>query len=1322
MKNKITKYGIVCLILLSAGCAALKNIAELEDLTSPNKPIITGVTNNTVYAGGVTINAVAVEGVYHKAWIDTVSFELGNFYEEHGTHNLYVKAIKRSNNEFSTANITFTIDTNYPPAPTVTGIENNAVYTESIRISVTEEAGITYEATLDDSAYVFGDLISAAGVHQLIIISTRETNGFTKTTTFNFTIDASLPDAPEVTGIANNGIYGTSVTPVIEQLSGMTYQCTLNDNAYTSGTEITDSGSYTLVVTKTKTANGLTNSSTLVFVIDKIGPVAGNSGTITAANIQTTSLTINWSKAADTVSAEASLAYLPYFSIANNISSISTVLANGTAIGTYSTNINSKAVTGLSENTSYYFNVLVKDEIGNISAYTGLQQTTADETAPGVPSVTGTAITNDNTPVWDWADVSAATQYRYSFTDGSGWTVTTSSEYTPASPLSDATYRLYVQTGDASDNWSNSGSYSIQIDTVAPSGYSASINQSSINNSNKTALSFTFASAETGASYSYSINDTNGGTAAITGSGTVSTTTDTISSIDVSGLDDDTLTLTVYLTDAAGNQGSNSTDTVNKDVVAPSGYSASINQSLIDSSNKTALSFTFASAETGASYSYSINDTNGGTAAITGSGTISTTTDTISSLDVSGLDDEELTLTVYLTDAAGNQGSNTTDTVNKDATAPSGYSASINQSLIDNSNETALSFTFASAETGASYSYSIDDTNGGTSAITGSGTISTSTDTISGIDVSSLDDDTLTLTVYLTDTAGNQGSNSTDTVNKDVTAPSGYSASIDQSSINNSNKTALSFTFASAETGANYNYSIDDTNGSTSAITGSGTISTTTDTISSIDVSDLDDDTLTLTVYLTDAAGNQGSNATDTVGKDVVTPSGYSVSIVQSSLNASNETSMSFTFASAETGAGYNYSIDDTNSNTSAVTGTGTIANSTATISGINASSLDNETLTITVYLTDTAGNQGSNTTDTVEKEKRWSYVGAANFTSGGIEFSSIAFDSSNNPYVGYSDTHNTDSSLRRANVKKFNGTSWEDVGSAGFTPDGAYGGKLELDLNTPYYGFADASVSNKASVMKYDGSSWTNIGSAGFTTENALINVMALDSSGTPYVVFRTGVSPYKATVMKYDGSNWVVVGNAEFSSDSAYNLTIAIDSSDTVYVAYRDKAASYKATVMKFNGTSWVLVGSQGFSAGSASYSSLAIDSAGTVYIAFQDAGNSYKSTVMKFNGSSWVLVGSAGFSANAISRPILAIDSNDVPILLYSYATDTMMGMNLNMIVMKFNGSTWENLGTTNFVGPASSNNLNHSLNIDSDNTIYISYPSRSGSEKLNVQKYK
>ncbi|WP_027400072.1 S-layer homology domain-containing protein [Anaerovorax odorimutans] len=516
---------------------------------------------------------------------------------------------------------------------------------------------------------------------------------------------------------------------------------------------------------------------------------------------------------------------------------------------------------------------------------------------------------------------------------------------------------------------SGHGNHVTTKDTTAPSGYQATIDKSAINNDNQSDLSFTFESAEVGAAYYYSIDDTNDETSAITGTGIIVTETDQINNVDVSGLDDDILTLTVYLIDAAGNQGSNTIDTITKDTTAPSGYQATINESAINNKNQSDLGFTFESAEVGTAYYYSIDDINDSTLVVTGSGIIATSTDQITGIDVSSLDDDILTLMVYLTDSYGNQGSDTTDTVVKNTTAPSGYSISFDQSAVNITNDTAVSFTFSSAEVGTDYTYSINDTNAGTAAITGSGIIATSTDQITGIDVSSLDDDTLTLTVYLTDSYGNQGSNATDTVVKDATAPSGYSISFDQSTVNTTNDTAVSFTFTGAEVGATYYYAIDDTNAGTAAITGSGNIVTATNKISGLDVSGLDDDTLTLTIYLTDNYGSQGNDVTDTIVKDTEAPSSYSVNIDQSAVNSTNDTSVSFTFASAEVGATYNYSVDDNNGGTAAVTGSGDIATATDQISGLDVSGLADDTLTLTVYLTDDNGNQGSNAIDTVTKE-----------------------------------------------------------------------------------------------------------------------------------------------------------------------------------------------------------------------------------------------------------------------------------------------------------------------------------------------------------------
>ncbi|MDF2838504.1 MAG: putative surface layer protein, partial [Evtepia sp.] len=106
-----------------------------------------------------------------------------------------------------------------------------------------------------------------------------------------------------------------------------------------------------------------------------------------------------------------------------------------------------------------------------------------------------------------------------------------------------------------------------------------------------------------------------------------------------------------------------------------------------------------------------------------------------------------------------------------DTTAPSGYSASFDETYINSGNQAAASFTVSGAENQATYNYTISS-SGGAATVTGSGTISSANQQITGIDLSSLSDGTLTLSVKLTDTSGNTGSTNTDTVKKDTFAPS----------------------------------------------------------------------------------------------------------------------------------------------------------------------------------------------------------------------------------------------------------------------------------------------------------------------------------------------------------------------------------------------------------------------------------------------------------------------------------------------------------------------------------------------------------------------
>uniref|UniRef100_UPI001BFC5EBE MBG domain-containing protein n=1 Tax=Echinicola shivajiensis TaxID=1035916 RepID=UPI001BFC5EBE len=594
---------------------------------------------------------------------------------------------------------------------------------------------------------------------------------------------------------------------------------------------------------------------------------------------------------------------------------------------------------------------------------------------------TGINTVNESAVSFTFVGAEIGATYNYSISSsGGGTNVTGSGTILSAtdqingidlSGLGDGTITLSVTLTDTFGSTGSAATDTETKDTTAPSGYTVGIDQSGITTSNQSAASFTFAGAEVNTTYNYTFSSSGGGTN-VTGTGTIATATDQITGIDLSGLGDGTVTLSVTLTDTFGNAGSAAADTETKDTTAPSGYTVSIDLSPINNGNQSSVSFTFATAEVGCTYNYTFSSSGGGTN-VTGSGIIATASDQVTGIDLNGLGDGTITLSVTLTDISGNTGSASSNTETKDATGPSGYSVQIDQSPISSSNQTVTSFTFAGAEVGASYNYNLSSSGGGTN-VTGSGSIATATDQITGIDLSGLDDGTITLSVSLTDGYGNTGSAATDTETKDTAAPSGYSVQIDQSPINSSNQSATSFTFAGAEIGSTYNYTLSSSGGGTN-VTGSGIIATASDQVTGIDLSGLGDGTITLSVTLTDISGNTGSAATDTETKDTIAPSGYSVNIDllgETMINVVNETIIEFSVTGMEVGSTLNYSFTSSGGGI-AVSGTETVTTASETFdnggAGYDLSGLNDGTIVLSVSLTDAAGNQGTDATDTETKD-----------------------------------------------------------------------------------------------------------------------------------------------------------------------------------------------------------------------------------------------------------------------------------------------------------------------------------------------------------------
>jgi preprotein translocase subunit SecB len=183
----------------------------------------------------------------------------------------------------------------------------------------------------------------------------------------------------------------------------------------TSGTKY-----YFNVLVKDTAGNEAAYTRKEQYTSDITGPVPGSSGTITTSNVAATSLDLTWTKANDNVSAQSTLQYRAYYSTNPVLDSVNDIETNGTPVGVdYETDIATKQVVSLTGSTTYYFNVIVKDEAGNQTAYTKKTQMTADvvNPIPGDSGLLGTSAVGSTNVTLTWTkatdDVSAQATLQY---------------------------------------------------------------------------------------------------------------------------------------------------------------------------------------------------------------------------------------------------------------------------------------------------------------------------------------------------------------------------------------------------------------------------------------------------------------------------------------------------------------------------------------------------------------------------------------------------------------------------------------------------------------------------------------------------------------------------------------------------------------------------------------------------------------------------------------------------------------------------------------------------------------------------------------------
>lgn len=188
---------------------------------------------------------------------------------------------------------------------------------------------------------------------------------------------------------------------------------------------------------------------------------------------------------------------------------------------------------------------------------------------------------------------------------------------------------------------------------------------------------------------------------------------------------------------------------------------------------------------------------------------------------------------------------------------------------------------------------------------------------------------------------------------------------------------------------------------------------------------------------------------------------------------------------------------------------------------------------------------------------------------------------------------------------------------------------------------------------------------------------------NGGLFVAFQNGINPYicKTAVISFDGTNWGKVGtNLEISKGAASNQSLAIGPNGTIYVAYRDNTNGYKTTVKFFDGSDWQLLGYPWISNGNAKSQSLEIDKNGKIYLAYCDSANGNRATVLNNVAGAWLSIGSlTGIAQDGESYLNFKISPSGQPYITYLESGNAQL-----IVVKRYNGATWENVGGST-IGP-------------------------------------
>ncbi|WP_052696984.1 Ig-like domain-containing protein [Pantoea sp. SM3] len=837
---------------------------------------LTGVTNDNTPSLSGTAEAGSIIKVYDgTTLIGSTQAGTGgtwNFTTQtltDGAHTLTATATDTAGNVSAAGNaVTITVDTSVPSTPDFVVTNNDVLPTETVANNgytndntpvLSGTATANSLVTIYDGNTAIGSVTTNAqgvwsftadtlndGAHPLTITVTDSAGNVSPASAVvTINIDTEAPDVAQ--GVTVNNNEGSTLVPIAAdgftndttpQLTGSAEAGSIvriydgageigsvlvgSSGNWSFTTDTLGQGEHNLSVTVTDAAgNTSANSPTLTFTVDSEAPDAAQGLTLANNNSGTEVPVTSGSTTNDSTpvlrgTAEANSTII----ISDGNTVLGTVIADGSGDWSYSPTLT---------DGTHNLSVVVQDAAGNTSPISDVVNVTIDTVAP--PSVTNLVLTNnidgainipnggltnDSTPVLSGngevgsiITISDASGVLGSTTVIAGGTWS----FTPPTALADGSHTFSVSASDAAGNVSGTTTISAVIDATPPAAPSA-ITASNDNGTMPVAIAngsttndsspFLSGSGEAGSIIRIYDGTTVLGSTAVGSNGQWS--------FSVPALDDGTYTLRVTATDAAGNtsQAANTVD-FTVDATPPATptllVTNDITSTVVDNNglandNTPSLS---GSAEANSLVTIYDGTTVIGSTTATSGGTWTFTSPTLT--------DGSHTLTVTVTDEVGNVSTSAPTVVRIDATPPQPVSDLLLQNnsggtptTIANGGTTNDSTPLLSgkAEAGSTVTVYEGTTVLGTAVADTNGNWSVATTTLT--------DATHSLTINVTDPAGNVSSNASATLTVDTSTPAQV---LTFAIYNNANTTPVEV--------ANNGYSNDNT----PVLRGTGVVGTT---------------------------------------------------------------------------------------------------------------------------------------------------------------------------------------------------------------------------------------------------------------------------------------------------------------------------------------------------------------------------------------------------------------------------------------------------------------------------------------------------------------